>query len=121
MKRSIALSFLLVLLTCSLFASTTEITLFKDPILPGPKPLSLSLLPVSATISETELSVYFDSAVGNATITVYDACNNIVAQETVDTDSITEVFIATDTWANANYSIKISYGTTTLSGEFLVE
>jgi hypothetical protein len=121
MKRSIVFSFLLVLLTSSIFASTTEINLFKDPILPGPKPLSLTYLPVSATISETELSVYFDSSVGDATVTVYDADNNAVSQETVDTDSTSEVFIATDAWTSGNYTIKITYQTTTLSGEFIVE
>ncbi len=121
MKRSIVFSFLLVLFTASLYASTTQISLFKDPILPGPKPLSLTFLPVSATISETDLSVYFDSPVGNATITVYNASDNIVAQETVDTDSTSEVSLAAEAWASANYSIKITYGITTLSGVFLVE
>lgn len=121
MKRSTVFSFLFVLLASSVFASTTGISLFKDPIHPGPKPLSLNLIPVSATISETTLSVYFDSPVGNATITVYDANDNVVSQETVDTYSTSEVFIATDTWASGNYTIKITYGTTTLSSVFLVE
>jgi hypothetical protein len=121
MKRLIVFSFLFVLFTSSVFASTTEISLFKDPIHPGPKPLSLTLIPVSATISETELSVYFDSPVGNATITVYDANDNVVSQEMVDTYSTTEVFLATDIWLRGNYTIKVSYGTTTLSGIFLVE
>jgi hypothetical protein len=121
MKRSIVFSFLLVVLTSSVFATTTEISLFKDQIPPGPKPLSLTFLPVSATISETELSVYFDSPVGNATITVYDAYDNVVSQETVDTYSTSEVFIVADTWASGNYTLKVSYRTTTLSGIFLVE
>ena len=121
MKRSIVFSFLLALLTSSIFASTTEISLFKDPILPGPKPLSITFIPVSANISETELSVYFDMPVGNATITVYDANDNVVAFETVDTSSTSEIFIATEAWASGNYTIKVMYGTTTLSGIFLVE
>lgn len=121
MKRSILFSFLLVLLTSNVFASTTEVLLFTNPTLPGPKPHSLTFIPVSATISETELSVYFDSPVGNANITVYDANDNVVSQETVDTDSTSEVFIGTDAWASGNYTIKVSYGTTTLSGIFLVE
>lgn len=121
MKRSIVFSFLLALMTSSVFASTTEINLIKNPTLPGSKPLSLTFLPVSATISEAELSVYFDSPVGNATITVYDANNSIVSQETVNTYSTTEVFIATDTWASGNYTITVSYGTTVLSGTFLIE
>jgi len=121
MKRSIVFSFLLVLLTSSVFATTTAISLITNPTLPGPKPLSLTFLPVSATISETTLSVCFDFPVGNATITVYDASNNVVSQETVETYSTTEVFITTDAWASGNYTIKVSYGTTTLSGIFLLE
>jgi len=121
MKRSIVFSFLFVLLISSVFASTTDISLFKDPIHPGPKPLSLTFIPISATISETTLSVYFESPVGNATIAVYDANNNVISQEIVDTYSTSEVFITTDTWARGNYTIKVSYGTTTISGIFLVE
>ena len=121
MKRSTVFSFLFVLLASSVFASTTGISLFKDQIPPGPKPLSLTFIPVSATISETTLSVYFDSPVGNATITVYDADNNAVYQETVDTDSTPNVFISSSSWSAGNYSIMISYETTTLSGEFIVE
>jgi len=121
MKHSILFLFFILLLTSNLFATTTEIDLTKLPDPKNPIPLSLTFLPVSATISETSLSVYFDSPVGNATITVYDANDNVVSQETVDTYSTSEVFIATDTWASANYTIKVSYTTTTLSGIFLVE
>ena len=105
MKRSIFFSILLVTFSCGLFALPTEIDLTKLPEPKSPKPLSLIFLPVSAFISETSLSVYFDSPVGNATITVYDANNDVVSQETVDTYSTTEVFIATDTWATGNYTM----------------
>ncbi len=121
MKRSIVFSFLFVLLAGSLFATTTEIDLTKLPDPKDPRPLSLTFIPVNAFINETTLSVYFDSSVGNATITVYDANNDVVSQETVDTYSTFEVFISTDTWASGNYTIKINYGTTALSGIFLVE
>jgi len=82
---------------------------------------SVSELPVSATISETTLSIYFDMPVGNAVITVYDADNNIVSLEIVDTFTTSEAYLPTDSWASGNYTIKITYGTTTLSGEFLLE
>ena len=121
MKRLIVFSFLLAMLTCNVFASATQINLITNPTPPGPKPLSLTFLSVSATISESELSVYFDSPVSNAIITVYDAYDNIVSQETVDTYSTSEVFIATDSWTSGNYTIKVSYKTSTLSGVFLVE
>lgn len=121
MKRSILFSLLIVVLTGSLYASATEIDLTKIPNPKDPRPLSLILIPVSAMISETELSVYFDMPVGNATITVYDANDNVVSQEMVDTYSISEIFIATETWASGNYTIKVDYGITSLSGIFLVE
>jgi len=82
---------------------------------------SLFYLPVSATISETTLSIYFDMPVGNAVITVYDADNNIVSLEIVDTYFTSEVFVPTDSWASGDYTLKITYGTTTLSGKFLLE
>jgi hypothetical protein len=120
MKR---ISFLLftLLFTVMLYATETPIVLTEDPVSPGPHPMSLTNYPVSATISETNLSVYFDSYIGNATITVYDANDNVVSQETVDTYSTSEVFIAADAWESGNYTIKISYVTATLSGVFLVE
>lgn len=121
MKRSILFSFLLVLLTSNVFASTTEVLLFINPTLPGPKPHSLTFIPVSATISETELSVYFESSVGDAIITVYDASNEVVYQQTVDTDSTREVYIPSGTWVSGNYTITVSYGTTDLIGEFQME
>ena len=121
MKRSIVFSFLLVMLANNLFASAAEINLIKDPDKPGPKPLSLTFLPVSATISETELTVYFDSVIGYATISVYDNNDNLVTVETVDTNSTSEVFISTDAWSSGSYKIKVSYGTTTLTGIFLIE
>ncbi len=121
MKRSIAFSFLLVMLANSLFASIKEINLNKNPDKPGPKPLSITYLPVSATISETELSVYFDSVIGYATICVYDNNDNLVTVETVDTNSTSEVFISTDAWSSSSYKIKVSYGTTILTGIFFIE
>lgn len=121
MKHSILFSLLIVLLTSSIYASSTEINLTKIPDSKEPRPLSLTFIPVIATINETTLSVYFDLPVGNATITVYDANDNVVAFETVDTSSTSEIFIATEAWASGNYIIKVDYGTTTLSGIFLVE
>jgi hypothetical protein len=121
MKQFIFFLAFFAFLFCSWISAGNPIVITKDPP-PSPTPNSLTQeLTVSATISETQLSVYFESSVGEATITVYDANENIVSQETVDTYSTADVFIATDTWASGNYTIKVSYGTTDLSGEFLVE
>jgi len=85
------------------------------------RPRMLAMLTVSASIDDTQLELYFDSPVGVAIITVYDANNNLVSQETVDTDSISEVFISTASWSSGTYSLKISYGSTHLTGEFQTE
>ena len=75
----------------------------------------------SATISETELDVYFEYGVGDGTITVYDATNNVVYQEVVDTDSISAVSIGVSTRATGDYMITVNYGTTTQRGYFSIE
>jgi Domain of unknown function (DUF3244) len=85
------------------------------------RPRMLAMQSVSAIIDDTQLEVYFGSPVGVATITVYDANNNILYQETMDTDSISEVFISTDSWTSGTYSLKISYSTTRVTGEFQTE
>jgi hypothetical protein len=59
--------------------------------------------------------------VGDAVITVYDANNNVVYQETVDTDSTTEVFIPVTNRTAGDYVITVTYGTTTQRGYFSIE
>ena len=120
MKRFAFIAFLLVLLTSSIGAATTEIHLSEDPKPPGPRPLSLTYIPVSATISEADLSVYFEESVGTAIITVYDASNQIVDQEVVNTNETTEVYIPTDLLDSGNYTLKVSYSSTTLIGNFQI-
>jgi len=72
----------------------------------------------SATISDTELAVFFEYSVGDATVTVYDAYDEIVYQETVDTYSTTEVYIPVGAWDSGDYTITVTYGTTTQRGSF---
>jgi hypothetical protein len=121
MKSTILLLISFFTFSSGLFASQTEIDLTKLPEPKGPRPLSLTYFPVSATISETELSIYFDSVVGLATIKVYDANDNIVSIEIVDSITTSELYIATNAWLSGEYKIEISYETTILSGIFLVE
>ncbi len=75
MKSTILFLISFFALSSGLFASQKQIDLSKLPDKPGPKPLSITYLPISATISETELAVYFNAVVGLATIKVYDANN----------------------------------------------
>jgi hypothetical protein len=75
----------------------------------------------SATISDTELDVYFEYSVRDATITVYDADNNVVYQETVDTDATFATSIPVSNWSAGDYRITVTYGTTTQRGYFSLE
>jgi hypothetical protein len=102
----------------------TDITIRKDDPVPPPQPIPNSVtqeIPVSATIDNTQLVIYFEESVGDATITVYDANNQMVTQETVDTDSISEVYISSGSWNSGSYYVTISYGTTNLIGDFEIE
>ena len=110
---------------------SAQFSFADDPILlppdgtpkePPAQPRSLTMEPsASATISETELSVFFDYSVGDAIITVYDADNNVVYQETVDTDSTLEVSIPVSSWSAGDYMITVIYGNTTQRGYFSIE
>lgn len=118
MKRIILFPFLFVLFTNGIGAETISINLFNDPIPPGPIPHSLTYIPASATINETDLSVYFEEPVGAVTITVYDALNQAVGQEVVNTDTTTEMHIPVYLWDSGTYTLTVTYGTKTLRGEF---
>jgi Flp pilus assembly secretin CpaC len=79
------------------------------------------IYPVSASEDNSELAVYFEEAVGDATITVYDASNQVVYQEVIDTDSQSAAIIDISAWSSGDYTLTISYGTTNLIGEFTIE
>ena len=80
-----------------------------------------NMMPVSATINDAELAIYFETTVGEATVTVTDDSNNVVYLETVDTDSEYEIHIPVTGWTSGNYNLIITYTDTTLRGEFSVE
>ena len=79
-----------------------------------------SIIPVTASLNGTELSLYFGSPVGVAQITIEDQNGSIVYQDAIDTNSTAELLIATDGWASGNYTVNIAYGKTSLSGTFLL-
>ena len=117
----LALTFLLIFATS---LSYGEVLLRKDtqPPPPGPAPLSIEAeFYVTASEDNSELAVYFEEAVGDATITVYDASNQVVYQEVIDTDSQSAAFIDISAWSSGDYTLTISYGTTNLIGEFTIE
>jgi hypothetical protein len=79
---------------------------------------SSSYIPVSANIVGSELFVDFSSIVGTAYVSVVDNNGNVVYQTVVDTFSSSEVVIPVDGMSSGNYSLKISYGSTKLTGSF---
>ena len=102
----------------------TNILIRKDNSVPPPDRLLSTLntlYPVSATIVGTDLTVYFDSEVGVATVTVYDSANQVVSQQTVDTSTILEVDMSLSNQSSGDYVVRISYGTTHLIGDFQIE
>ncbi|MFT3754270.1 MAG: DUF3244 domain-containing protein [Paludibacter sp.] len=119
-KICIAAGFILI----SQFSFATNpvpIPIDDSPTPPPGLPNSMTIEPsASATISDTELAVYFDYSVGDATITVYNGSNQVVCQETVDTNSTTEVDIPVVAWDSGTYMITVTYGTTTQRGSFQI-
>ncbi len=99
-----------------------DVPIPPDDSQPNPgHPNALTIEPsATATISETELAVFFEYSVGDATITVYDADNNVVYQETVDTTTTYEVNIPVTGWDEGDYMITVTYGTTTQRGYFTI-
>ncbi len=118
MKRLTLFTLLLILFSNGITAATTEVYLYKDPQPPGPKPLSISYSYVSASVNESDLAIYFDWSVGNATITVYDANNQVVDQENVNTNNTNEILIPVTSWDSGAYTLTVTYGTITFRDTF---
>ena len=79
---------------------------------------STSILPVSVSLDDTTLGIFFSKPVGIAQITIVDESGNIVYQAVANTNSSLESDIETGGFDSGNYTLKVSYGTTTLIGGF---
>jgi hypothetical protein len=79
---------------------------------------STSILPVSVSLDDTTLGIAFSKSVGIAQITIVDESGNVVYQDVIDTNSSLESYIETGGFDSGNYTLKVSYGTTTLIGGF---
>ncbi|MEI8204916.1 MAG: DUF3244 domain-containing protein [Bacteroidota bacterium] len=111
------------LLLVSQFSFATDIIIRKDDQSPPPQPMPNrtsvdSDIALTATVDNSNLAVYFNCAVGEATIIVYDENQNVVYQTVAETDSILNFFIPLDCWSTGDYTITISYGTINLIGDF---
>lgn len=80
----------------------------------------LTTIPAYVTISNEELAIFVETPVGDATITVTDEFNQLVYLETTDTGLNSEIHIPVDLWTAGYYNLTITYGTTTLRGNFLL-
>lgn len=118
---SIALFFILA--STQLFA--VDILLRKDDPNPGTVTLEpmrakrTVTVPVLAEITNGEINVYFGSSVGTAYLTVLDASGAVVIYEALNTNDETEFNISLDSLENGKYTLKLSYGTTRLTGDFI--
>jgi hypothetical protein len=79
---------------------------------------SISIIPVSVSLNDTELGISFSKSVGVAQISIVDATGVIVYQEYVDTNSTPQTYIEVGGFDSGNYTLKITYGTTSLKGAF---
>ena len=73
---------------------------------------------VTVDLTGNELTLNFNNQVGVAQISIVDQSGFIVYQDAVDTYSTSNLVIPVDTWESGKYTIKITYGTTSLSGSF---
>jgi len=94
-------------------ASASKISSLKSASLQ-----SQFVIPVTADIIGSDLIVDFTTTVGTAVVSVVDQNGNVVYQTVVDTFSTPEVVIPVDGMSSGDYSLKISYGSTHLIGDF---
>lgn len=103
----------------------TNIIIRKDNTPPPPpiqpNALSLNLYPVTAEISSTNLTVSFETTVGSATVAVYDATDQLITYQTVDTGTTAVVNLSLNGQNAGDYVVRISYGTTHLIGDFQID
>lgn len=121
--NSSVISFI-TLLFCVLSVQTVlavDVPLKKDnPANGSQQTKSTSILPVSVSLDDTTLGIFFSKSVGIAQITIEDESGNVVYQDVVNTNSSLESYIETGGFDSGNYTLKVSYGTTTLIGGFLL-
>lgn len=90
----------------------------KEPLIDPDRPRSVIFIPASAYVENSVLSVFFDYAVGDATICITSIDESILFSTIVDTAVEQEFVIPLDFCINGEYILKIKYGDTLLVGEF---
>lgn len=123
-KINSSLCSILMLLACVFSAQSVfavDVPLKKGD--PGDKTTtmmtrSVSVIPASVSLNDTELDIFFTSSVGIANITIVDQSGAIVYQEVLDTNSTRSTSIETGGFDSGTYTVKVSYGSTNLVGTF---
>jgi hypothetical protein len=120
MKRTI-LFFFCILSSLFSFVYSEEIPLKKieppQPTSPA-GPRAPFLFPVSAYQLPTDVYLSFSTPVGVALIIIKDQDGYTASQQTIDTDTVTELYIPVTDWDSSAYTIQISYGSIILEGKF---
>ncbi len=88
------------------------------PIIPDNTPRAPVSIALDVTQNETDVTLSFLYPVGDALITVENENGEVVYQETVDTFTTLDAYIDTQNFDGGVYTLKISYGSTDLVGEF---
>jgi flagellar hook assembly protein FlgD len=122
-KVNSSLCSIFMLLACVFSVQTAlavQVPLKKGDIGIGTMMLSrsVSAIPVSVSLDDTDLGISFDKPVGVAQITIEDQNGTVVYQDVLDTNSTHATDIETGGFDSGNYTVKISYGSTNLVGAF---
>jgi len=100
--------------TLPLSPAMSSMTKFKT----SSSTITSSYIAVTADVVGTELIVDFGATVGTAYVSIVAESGNVVYSTVVDTFSTSEVIIPVNGLSSGKYSLKVSYGTTKLSGDF---
>lgn len=73
---------------------------------------------LDVTQNETDVTLNFLYPVGAAQVTVTNENGDVVYQEAVDTYTTLDTYVDTQSLDGGVYTLKISYGSTNLTGEF---
>ena len=125
MKKLSSLFFIIAMILLSIIpfhtASAGYVQLKKDNPNPGSEP-DYNLAPVSialeVTQNETDVTLNFLYPVDAAQVKVENESGEVVYMETVDTFTTLDAAIDTQNFDGGVYTLKISYGSTNLVGEF---
>lgn len=123
-KINLPLFSILMLLICSL--SSQSVVAGEVPLKAEDMDLALKgsyqRAPVSIALdvvqNETDVTLNFLYPVGAAQVTVENENGEVVYLETVDTFTTLDAYIDTQNFDGGVYTLKISYGSTNLVGEF---